>query len=85
MTPGTRQMISTLDVQWHEFFSERAGILEYECKLPREEAENLAFRETTSAMLKARIADISHRPRALAVPTHEPVLDRKMAAAGELE
>lgn len=59
MTPGTRQMIATLDVQWHEFFSERAAFLEYDCKLPRDEAENLAFRETTSAMLKARIEYIA--------------------------
>jgi len=52
MHQSTRQLIATLDCQWHEYFSERAGILEFDGKIPREEAEQLAWMETAAAMLK---------------------------------
>lgn len=55
MTPDTRQMIAMLDPQWHEFWSERAAILEYDCNIPRDEAEQAAWMETSSAMLKAKV------------------------------
>lgn len=86
MTPATSQMVAALDPQWHEYFSERAGILEFDCKLPREEAENLAFRETSAALMKARISKMAHhqaeQPKPLHVPTHEPVVTGKELAGG---
>ena len=54
MTPGMREVISSLDPQWREYFEERAGILEYCCNVLREEAEGAAFRETTAAILKEK-------------------------------
>lgn len=86
MTPATRQMVSALDPQWHEYFNERAGILEFDCKLTREEAENLAFRETTAAILKSRISKMAHhqaeQPKSLHAPKHGPVVTGKELAAG---
>lgn len=86
MTPATLQMVAALDPQWREYFSERAGILEFDCKLPREEAENLAFRETSAALLKSRISKMAHhqaeQPKPLHVPSHEPVVTGKELAAG---
>lgn len=55
MTPATRQLIASLDPQYHEYFTERAAILQFDCKLPREEAEDLAFMETSAAMLRGKI------------------------------
>lgn len=86
MTLETLKFIHSLDAQWHEFWSERSAILEFDCKLPREEAENLAFRETTAAILKSRISKMAHhqaeQPKPLHVPTHEPVVTGKELAAG---
>lgn len=52
MTPEQSELISRLDAQWREYFNERAGILEYDCKIPRTDAESIAFIETTSAITK---------------------------------
>lgn len=86
MTLITSQMVAVLDPQWREFWSERSAILEFDCKLPREEAESLAFRETTSALLKSRISKMAHhqaeQPKPLHVPTHEPVITGKELAGG---
>jgi hypothetical protein len=45
-------MIAMLDPQWKEYFDERAGILEFDCGIERTEAEDLAWRQTSAAMLK---------------------------------
>lgn len=55
MTPATKQLISNLDCQWHEYWQERASIIEYEAQIPRDEAEGLAWMETSAAMLKAKV------------------------------
>lgn len=58
MTPGMQEVLARLDPQDREYFAERAGLLEFDCKLPREEAEALAFAQTTSAILarKSKVA-----------------------------
>lgn len=53
----TRQMIAMLDPQWREHHAERAAILEFDCGLPREEAEELAWADTVGAMLKFKQAE----------------------------
>ena len=87
MIPATRQLIASLDIQWREFFEERAAILEYECKLSRDEAEQAAWMETSSAMLKSRIRklaeDHAQKPHEVKIPHIQPGLDHKMLAAGE--
>ena len=86
MTPATRQLIATLDCQWHEYWLERASILEYEAKLPRDEAEQLAFMETSSAMLKAKIKKIADRQAKK--PQHFHIykkIDTAILAAGQTE
>lgn len=45
------QLISMLPAQWYEYFLERAGILEYEAGMNREEAEELALEQTQRAIL----------------------------------
>lgn len=59
MTPATRQLIALLDPQWHEYFEERAAILEFDCGLLREEAEDAAWHETAAAMLKFKKSEVS--------------------------
>lgn len=85
MTPATRQLIATLDCQWHEYWMERASILEYEAKIPREEAEQAAWMETSAAMLKARVKKMaeqqSSRPQHLNI--HKKV-DTAILATGEV-
>lgn len=93
ISAATRQLIASLDVQWHEYFNERAGILEYCANVSREAAEEFAWKETAAAMLKARLSQrisalaLHQRehsaPVPLSMPTREPVLDRKSMAAGE--
>lgn len=86
MTPFTRQFITTLDPQWREFWTERAAILEYECKLSREEAETLAWRETSMVMLKYRVAQMAQHQAAQPKHYHfipKTVDTASLAAGGE--
>lgn len=54
MTPEQAEFISRLDIQWREYFHERAAILEFDCGLPREDAESLAFNQTTAVIIKRK-------------------------------
>ena len=94
ISPATRQLIATLDVQWSEYFKERASILEFDGIVPRENAEEAAWKETAAAMLKARLAQrisalASHqrahaKPVPLPEPMRAPILTAKDMAAGEV-
>lgn len=59
MNQATRKLIASCDAQWIEYFNERASILEYEAKIPREEAESLAWMETSAVMLKSKVKKIA--------------------------
>jgi len=87
MTPDTRKFIADLDAQWREFWNERAGILEYLGLVPRETAEQIAWMETSAAMLKSRVMQIAekqaHKPHPLTMPKQQPIADRKMLSAGD--
>lgn len=84
ITPATRQLIATLDSQWHEYWLERASIIEFDCKLPRAEAEQAAWMETSAAMLKAKVRKMAEhqaqQPQHLHI--HKRV-DTAVLAAGE--
>lgn len=43
-----------LPPEWREWYEERAGVMEYEANMSREDAEKLAMRETLEAMRKAK-------------------------------
>ena len=47
---ATKLLISMLDIQHRAYYEERLDILKQ--LLPLEEAESLAFRETTAAIIK---------------------------------
>lgn len=89
MTPAPRQIIAMLNPQWHEYFAERAAILEFDCKFQRDEAEELAWRETAAVMMNAKVGRMAQhqrehaKSRPLHAPRHEPILDRKAIAAGD--
>lgn len=84
MNSATKQLISSLDVQWHEYWLERASILEYEANIPREEAEQLSWMETSAAMLKAKVKKMAamqaNRPQHLHISKK---VDTAILAAGE--
>ena len=82
MTPATRQLIASLDVQWHEYWAERAAILEYEARILREEAEQAAWMETSAAMLKYRVRKIAeHQPQHIHI---RKKTDTAILATGEI-
>lgn len=54
MNPSIAEVLSKCDIQDVEYFNERSGILEFECKLSREDAEALAFDQMTRAILKRK-------------------------------
>ena len=91
MITATKQLIATLPPEWHETFLERAAVIEFDAKQPREDAESAALTQIQSAMLAARIKLIQKhqgenaKPVPLIVPSREPILDRKTIAAGGME
>lgn len=91
ISEATRQMIACLPAQWHEHYQERAAILEFDCKMLREESEELAWADTTGAMLKFKVQKIAQHQRAnaapapLTIPRIEPTIGAKDRAAGEVE
>jgi len=65
-------------------FRERAAILEFDGKIPREEAEQAAWMETSAAMLKSRVKAMAQRQAdKLHIPTKPPIHDRKSISAGD--
>lgn len=82
MITSTHQRIAALDPQWREYWSERASILEYEARIPREEAEQAAWMETSAAMLKYRVRKIAeHQPQHIHI---RKKTDTAILATGEI-
>ena len=49
------------DMTQVEFYEERAAIMEYDGKLPREEAERLAWKETVERLQKTKAAETKQK------------------------
>lgn len=58
MTPELAAAIALLDPADREAFYERAAIIEFDGEAARADAEMLAFREVTGAILRRRVAKL---------------------------
>lgn len=65
MTPEFSATIALLDQEDMEAFSERAAIIEFDGKLSRQEAEELALTEITAALMARRYKISATRMRGL--------------------
>jgi len=52
--PGPDIQVEDLDGEWRVWFEERAAIMEYDGRMPRERAEALALEETLRLMKQQR-------------------------------